>query len=171
VDGVDVSVALIKDEKTGLVDFFPNKGRDMGAIDDLQLKFVGAGEKDPDTDQFLSGVWVPLSDEEKKKQRAEKLAEGVEALNRALNLATRVLLERCECPQGTSGAEKFPEGCDKGGATTATLAEELGLDLGDRKRSVRVKETLLPAIEQGLVRSVGQTQGLRWHWGRGSESR
>jgi hypothetical protein len=76
VDGMDVSIALVNDEETGITKVVPNKGRDMAPLNDLRLKFVGAGEKDPDTREFLSGVVAPLTEEDKDAILAEKFRLG-----------------------------------------------------------------------------------------------
>lgn len=112
VDGMDQSVALVKDEKSGLVTVTPNKERDMGKVEGLHVRFEGAGEEDPETGRVLSGVMVRVAAEDAK---AEELARRVKEVNRALDLASRVLLGRCDCKQGTEGAREFPEGCARGG--------------------------------------------------------
>jgi hypothetical protein len=142
----------------------------MGAIEDLLLIFEGAGDKDPDTGQFLSGVWRPVTPAEEEQILKEKIDQDLAALNHSLDLASKVLLDRCKCPQGAAGAKKLPWGCE-GGATTAEMAKELGLAPKDGHRSRKVRDALLPAIELGYVRSMGQTESLRWHWGRGSDAK
>lgn len=166
VDGMDVSIALVKDEKTGIVEPVSNKERDMGKIGDLRMKFVGAGEIDPDTGKHLSGVLVQLTQEDKEELAREELARQMDELNKSLKLAKTAVLPRCSCSQTATGG-----GCEKGGATTAEVAAALGIDPADRERSKRVREALRPAVEHGYVRSIGKTQGLRWHYGRGEEAR
>ena len=88
VDGMDASVALVKDPKTGIVTVTDNKQRDMAGVGDLRLKFVGAGEMDEATGKHLSGVWAPLTEDDKEELLAEEIERQRKRLNDALNLAT-----------------------------------------------------------------------------------
>jgi len=99
----------------------------------------------------------------------ERMAIELAELNKALDLAMLVLAGICDCAQGAAGPAKHPEGCPAGGATTDQVAKALGLDPQDRQRSRYVKNALMPAMRRGMVRPVGKTKGLRWHWGRSEE--
>lgn len=162
VDGVDVSLALVKDEKTGLVPVKSNKTRDTEDVDDLVLQFEGCGDTDPETGRFLSGVMVERDREEQLALAAE---QEEKALEKARAVANAALTDRCACSVGALGTTTYPQGCPKGGATGDDMAEAAGIPRDDRDRSKRLSEIMQPLIRQGQVRKIGHTRGQRWHWG------